>query len=88
MDYRYHVYCCDSLSIINNLSFQHAEGEIVGSSGRCISLLLALKSLLLDSLTQLASAEDLNSELETILKPNLTFLKQVTLDIPWDDWQL
>jgi len=58
------------------LGLQHAEGEVVGSSGRCISLLLAIKSLLNDSLQQLASAEDINKEVDSLLKPNLTFLKQ------------
>ena len=60
-----------------HLHLQHAEGEVVGSSGRCISLLLAIKSLLNDSLQQLASAEDINKEVDSLLKPNLTFLKQV-----------
>ena len=49
----------------------------MGSSGRCISLLLALKSLLLDSLQQLSTSADLNKELDNLLKPNITFLKQV-----------
>ena len=60
-----------------HLHLQHAEGEVVGSSGRCISLLLAIKTLLNDSLQQLASAEDINKEVDSLLKPNLTFLKQV-----------
>ena len=49
----------------------------MGSSGRCISLLLALKALLLDSLQQLSTSADLNKELDNLLKPNITFLKQV-----------
>jgi len=61
---------------IIQLGLQHAEGEIVGSSGRSISLLLALKSLLLDSLQQLAASSDLSKEVDNLLKPNLIFLKQ------------
>ena len=51
----------------------------MGSSGRCISLLLALKALLLDSLQQLSTSADLNKELDNLLKPNITFLKQVSV---------
>ena len=61
---------------IIQLGLQHAEGEIVGSSGRSISLLLALKSLLLDSLQQLSASSDLSKEVDSLLKPNLIFLKQ------------
>ena len=61
---------------IIQLGLQHAEGEIVGSSGRSISLLLALKSLLLDSLQQLLASSDLSKEVDNLLKPNLIFLKQ------------
>jgi len=63
-------------SAMIQLGLQHAEGEVVGSSGRCISLLLAIKSLLNDSVQQLASADDINKEVDSLLKPNLTFLKQ------------
>ena len=62
---------------IIQLGLQHAEGEIVGSSARCISLLSAIKSLLLDSLQQLASSSDINKELDNLLKPNIIFLRQV-----------
>ena len=61
---------------IIQLGLQHAEGEIVGSSGRSVSLLLALKSLLLDSLQQLSASSDLSKEVDNLLKPNLIFLKQ------------
>ena len=62
---------------IIQLGLQHAEGEIVGSSARCISLLSAIKSLLLDSLQQLTSSSDINKELDNLLKPNIVFLRQV-----------
>ena len=61
---------------IIQLGLQLAEGEIVGSSGRSISLLLALKSLLLDSLLQLSASSDVGKEVDNLLKPNLIFLKQ------------
>merc|ERR1719282_1449768 len=61
---------------IIQLGLQHAEGEIVGSSARCISLLSAIKSLLLDSLQQLTSSSDINKELDNLLKPNIVFLRQ------------
>ena len=61
---------------IIQLGLQHAAGEIVGSSGRSGSLLLALKSLLLDSLQQLSASLDLSKEVDNLLKPNLIFLKQ------------
>ena len=63
---------------IVQLGLQHAEAEVVGSSGRCTSLLLALKTLLLDSLQQLASSSDINKDVDNLLKPNLTFLRQVS----------
>jgi len=58
------------------LGVQLAEGKIVGSSGRCISLLLALKTLLLDYLSQSSEKDDLFKEVDSILNPNITFLKQ------------
>ena len=64
---------------IVQLGLQHAEGEVVGSSGRCTSLLLALKTLLLDSLTLLSSSSDINKDVDNLLKPNLTFLRQVRI---------
>jgi len=61
---------------IVQLGIQYAEGKIVGSSGRCISLLLALKTLLLDTLPQLSTASELYKEVDNVMKPNITFLKQ------------
>merc|ERR1712013_563543 len=61
---------------IVQLGIQYAEGKIVGSSGRCISLLLALKTLLLDTLPQLSTAGELYKEVDNVMKPNITFLKQ------------
>merc|ERR1719474_2622617 len=37
---------------IIQIGIQYAEGKIVGSSGRCVSLLLAIKTLILDMLPQ------------------------------------
>eukprot|EP00092_Neocalanus_flemingeri_P082989 GFUD01104087.1.p1 GENE.GFUD01104087.1~~GFUD01104087.1.p1 ORF type:complete len:725 (+),score=224.08 GFUD01104087.1:61-2175(+) len=61
---------------IIQLGIQYAEGEIVGSSGRCVSLLLALRTLLLDLVPQLNSTAELYKEIDNIMKPNITFLKQ------------
>jgi len=61
---------------IIQLGIQFAEGKIVGSSGRCISLLMALRTLLLDMLPQLSTATELYKEIDNIMKPNITFLKQ------------
>jgi len=61
---------------IIQLGIQFAEGKIVGSSGRCVSLLLALKTLLLDMLPQLSVATELYKEVDNVMKPNITFLKQ------------
>jgi len=61
---------------IIQLGIQYAEGKIVGSSGRCVSLLLALKTLLLDTLPQLSATTELYKEVDNVMKPNITFLKQ------------
>jgi len=61
---------------IIQLGIQYAEGKVVGSSGRCIHLLLALRTLLLDMLPQLGSSAELYKEVDNIIKPNITFLKQ------------
>jgi len=61
---------------IVQLGIQYAEGKIVGSSARCVSLLLALKTLLLETLPQLTSAGELYKEVDNLMKPNITFLKQ------------
>ena len=62
---------------IISLGLQHADGQVVGSSGRCISLLLALKSVLLDNLPLLFSSEELYKDVDNLIKTNLTFLRQV-----------
>ena len=64
---------------IVQVGLQHGEGEVVGSSGRCVSLLLALKTLLLDSLQQLSESSDINKELDNLLKCNINFLRQVAM---------
>jgi len=61
---------------IIQLGIQSAEGEIIGSSARCVSLLGALKTLLLDMLPTLSSTSELYKEVDNIMKPNITFLKQ------------
>jgi len=61
---------------IIQIGIQYAEGKIVGSSGRCISLLLAIKTLILDMLPQLCSSAEFYKEVDNCLKPNITFLKQ------------
>ena len=62
---------------IITLGLQHADGQVVGSSGRCTSLLLALKSVLLDSLPLLFSSEELYKDVDNLIKTNVTFLRQV-----------
>ena len=71
---------------IVQLGIQYAEGKIVGSSGRCISLLLALKTLLLDTLPQLSTAGELYKEVDNVMKPNITFLKQVDITLETNDF--
>jgi len=61
---------------IIQLGIQSAEGEIVGSSARCTSLLTALKTLLLDLVPTLNSTSELYKDIDNILKPNITYLKQ------------
>ena len=47
-----------------------------------MALLTALRTLLLDSLPGLAqSGAELYKEVDTVLKPNISFLKQVSLSI-------
>lgn len=61
---------------IIQLGIQCAEGEIVGSSARCTSLLTALKTLLLDLVPTLGSTSELYKDIDNVLKPNITYLKQ------------
>jgi len=58
------------------LGLQHADRQVVGSSGRATSLLLALKALLLDSLPVLSSSAELYKEVESLIATNLTFLRE------------
>jgi len=61
---------------IITLGLQHAKGEVVGSSARCISLLTALKSLLIDSLPVLSASEELYTDVDKLINTNLAFLRQ------------
>jgi len=49
---------------------------VVGSSGRAISLLLALKTLLLDSLPLLTSSTELHKDVDNLINTNLAFLRE------------
>ena len=59
------------------VGLQHADCQVVGSSGRCVSLLLALKSLLVDSLPLLSSSSELYKDVDSLINTNTNFLRQV-----------
>lgn len=63
---------------ILQMGLQHAEGKVTGSTDRAISLLVALKTLLMDLVPsiQQQSGTDVFKEIDNIMKPNITFLKQ------------
>lgn len=58
------------------LGLQYAQGFVTGSSERCISLLTAFRTLLSDSLPSLQPGPELYKEIDNLIKPNITFLKQ------------
>jgi len=57
------------------LGLQFADGEVVGSEGRCVSLLRTLKTVILEH-DAVVDNEDVKKELESVLNPNITFIKQ------------
>jgi len=61
---------------ILEVGLQHADCQVVGSSGRCVTLLLAIKSLLLDSVPRLALSNELHKDVDHLIDTNMTFLKQ------------
>lgn len=73
-----------SLSALNStihpaviqLGLQYAQGSVTGSSERCIGLLTALRSLLSDCLAGLQPGTERSKEIDNLIKPNITFLKQ------------
>jgi len=58
------------------LGLQYAQGEVTGSSERCVALLTALRSLLQDLLPTLTPGPELYRDIDNLIKPNITFLKQ------------
>ena len=66
---------------ILEVGLQHADCQVVGSSGRCVTLLLAIKSLLLDSVPRLALSNELHKDVDHLIDTNMTFLKQVGLSL-------
>jgi len=58
------------------LGLQYAQGEVTGSSERCVALLTALRSLLQDLLPSLTPGPELYRDIDNLIKPNITFLKQ------------
>merc|ERR1719348_2909909 len=58
------------------LGLQYAQGEVTGSSERCVALLTALRSLLQDLLPTLNPGPELYRDIDNLIKPNITFLKQ------------
>ena len=52
------------------------QGEVTGSSERCTSLLTTLRTLLTDLLPSLTPGPDLYRDIDNLIKPNITFLKQ------------
>ena len=57
------------------INVQFADGEVVGSEGRCVSLLRTLKTVILEH-DAVVDNEDVKKELESVLNPNITFIKQ------------
>jgi len=68
------------------LGLQYAEGVVTGSEGRCVALLQTLKTVISEYLSNPDKSDssdppsqtkpDLWKELEVVVKPNITFLKQ------------
>jgi len=58
------------------LGLQYSKGEVTGSSERCTSLLTTLRTLLTDLLPSLTPGPDLYRDIDNLIKPNITFLKQ------------
>jgi len=58
------------------LGLQYAQGEVTGSSERCVALLTALRSLLQDLIPSLTPGPELYRDIDNLIKPNITFLKQ------------
>merc|ERR1719447_1063450 len=55
------------------LGLQYAQGEVTGSSERCVALLTALRSLLQDLLPTLTPGPELYRDIGNLIKPNITF---------------
>jgi translation initiation factor eIF-2B subunit delta len=49
---------------------------VTGSSERCLALLSALRALLTDLVPSLAPGPELYRDIDNLIKPNITFLKQ------------
>ena len=58
------------------LGLRLAQGEVTGSSERCVSLLAALRTLLQDLLPSLTPGPELYKDIDSLIQPNITFLKQ------------
>jgi len=62
--------------VIVRLGLRYAQGLVTGSSERCISLLSGLRTVVTDCLPSLQSGPELYKEIDNLIKPNITFLKQ------------
>jgi len=71
--------------LVLQLGLQYAEGTVSGSEGRSVALLTALKTVISEYLTTSDKSQektsnereekDIRKDLETLLSPNITFLK-------------
>lgn len=72
--------------LVLQLGLQYAEGTVTGSEGRCVALLTALKTVISEYLTTTDKSvdkatndredKDVRKDLDSLLSPNITFLKQ------------
>lgn len=72
--------------LVLQLGLQYAEGTVTGSEGRCVALLTALKTVIseylattdksVDKVTNDREEKDVRKDLDSLLSPNITFLKQ------------
>jgi len=62
--------------VIVRLGLRYAQGLVTGSSERCISLLTSLRTVVTDCVASLQSGPDLYKDIDNLIKPNITFLKQ------------
>jgi len=72
--------------LVLQLGLQYAEGTVTGSEGRCVALLTALKTVMseyltttdksVDKATNDREEKDVKKDLDSLLSPNITFLKQ------------